>query len=204
LLDDADLIHGLLKEKDAAREISFKKVRQLIRTCGDGIRCLHRGDFSGAEKRAENARALMADTAEELSAHPDLSHSPSTRAGQMEYAELMAVSRLLTEKRVPTMAEVGVPPAPYLSGLGDTVGEIRRHILNLLRRGETGEAEEYLEISESIYDVLMGFDYPKAITGELRHKQDVARSLIERTRADVTNAVLQKDLSRKLEEAKGD
>jgi translin len=40
----------------------------------------------------------------------------------------------------------------------------------------------------------MSFDYPDAIMHGLRKKTDVARSLIERTRGDLTNALQVKEL----------
>ena len=143
------------------------------------------------------------EVAKDLEKHPDLYHSPMVTSGLTEYAELTMVFKLLTKKKIPDIDEIDVPPAAYLNGMGDAIGEIRRHILDLLRRRQTREAEEYLEIAENMYNFLMGFDYPKALVGDLRRRLDVARSLLEKTRADVTNAVLQEDLSRKLEAHRG-
>jgi translin len=42
---------------------------------------------------------------------------------------------------------------------------------------------------EEIYHLLMLFDYPDAITRGLRRKSDLARSMLERTRGDLTNAI---------------
>jgi translin len=53
---------------------------------------------------------------------------------------------------------------------------------------------------EEIYHLLMSFDYPDAITKGLRRKGDVARSLLERTRGDLTNAIGQKKLEVQLRE----
>jgi translin len=47
---------------------------------------------------------------------------------------------------------------------------------------------------ENIHAMLMDFDYPDAITRGLRRKTDVSRSLIEKTRGDVVNAIGQKKL----------
>jgi len=199
LSGDVDRIQEMLRRKDQAREASIKKVRLLIRTCGDGIRSLHRDDMKAAEEKAAQAKAYVDEIFSDLGRYPDLLSSNSVKAGLAEYAELVVVKKLLEEKRLPAFDEVGVPPSPFLNGVGDAIGEVRRHILNLLRRRNTGEAEEYLEIAENMYDLIMSFDYPKAITGDLRRRQDVARSLLERTRADVTSAVLQKDLSDRLE-----
>lgn len=192
-------IHVELREKDMAREASIKEIRLLIRACGDGIRSLHRGNGEGVARAISDSEEHLNNIREELKDHPDLAHSNSVVAGLTEYAELIVVNGLILGDGIPTYREVGVPPIAYLNGLGDAIGEIRRHILNLLRRRETAEAERYLEVAEEMYDIIMNFDYPRAILGDLRRKQDVARSLLERTRADVTMAVLQKDLSERLE-----
>ncbi len=192
----------MLKQKDQARETSIKRTRALIRACGEGIRHLHRGKRQEAEERARIAGQIAAELRGDLETHPDLLHSNSVESAMAEYAELIVVMKLLTERRMPSFAEIGVSPASYLNGLGDAIGEIRRHILNLLRKRQTRDAEDYLEIAETMYEMLLGFDYPKAIVGDLRRKQDVARSLLERTRADVTNAVLQADFLQRLQSKK--
>jgi translin len=74
------------------------------------------------------------------------------------------------------------------------VGELRRHILDLIREESFEKAEEFLGIMENIHATLMDFDYPDAITGGLRRKTDVSRSVIEKTRGDVVNAIQQKKL----------
>jgi len=48
--------------------------------------------------------------------------------------------------------------------------------------------------------MLMDFDYPDAITRGLRRKTDVSRSLIEKTRGDVINAIGQKKLEAAMRE----
>ena len=88
-----------------------------------------------------------------------------------------------------TVDEVGVESVNYLAGLGDVTGELRRHILDLIRAGRAAEGEYFLGIIEEIYYLLMLFDYPDAITRGLRRKSDLARSMLERTRGDLTNAL---------------
>lgn len=202
-MDEVEKIHEILREKDKAREESIRKVRSLIRTCGDGIRSLHRGEAERADQAAGEARGCVEELLALLQPHPDLANSGPVRAGLAEYAELTIVLGLVRERSLPSFGEVDVPPVAYLSGLGDAIGEIRRHVLDLMRARQTDKAEAYLEIMEGMYDMLMSFDYPKALVGELRRKQDIARSLLERTRADVTNAVLQKDLSERLKDSGG-
>jgi translin len=47
---------------------------------------------------------------------------------------------------------------------------------------------------EEMYGVLVTMDYPDAITMNLRRVTDVSRSLIEKTRGDVSISAVQKDL----------
>ena len=203
MIDDFEQIHEELRKKDEARESSIRKLRQVIRLCGDGIRSMHRGDGAKARECASSAKVLIDQVSEELSDHPELLFSKSVEAALAEYTELIATIELIERKRLPSMGEIDVPAAAYLNGIGDSIGEIRRHILDLLRDGHVRQAEEYLEIAESILDELMTFDYPKALLGDLRRKQDVARNLIEKTRGDVTNAVLERDLAERLDRLGG-
>ena len=52
---------------------------------------------------------------------------------------------------------------------------------------------------EDIYTALMRFDYPDAIVA-VRRKQDIARSLLEKTRGEVAVAASAMNLQGKLEE----
>ena len=101
---------------------------------------------------------------------------------------------------VPTPQEIGVGEAPYLNGIGETVGELRRFILDKLRHGQLERCEELLDAMDDIYYVLISMDYPDAITGGLRRTTDVARGLIERTRGEFSIALVQENLEAALKE----
>ncbi|VVB68253.1 Translin family protein [uncultured archaeon] len=108
---------------------------------------------------------------------------------EQEYAEARHVYSVITRQEILTPEEIGVEPVNYLAGLGDTTGELRRHILDLIRSGRAKEGERFLELMEEIHNLLMLFDYPEAVTKGLRRKSDLARSMLERTRGDLTNAL---------------
>ena len=113
------------------------------------------------------------------------------------------VERVIEEEKpetLPSPEALGIGYAAYLNGLGDVVGELRRHVLDLIRTESLEKAEVFLGIMENIHAVLMDFDYPDAITRGLRRKTDVARSLIEKTRGDLINAVQQKKLETAMRE----
>lgn len=60
---------------------------------------------------------------------------------------------MLKGGRAPTVAEVGVDAVAYLHGLGEAVGEMRRHMLGLLGEERITDAEETLEAMDDIATV---------------------------------------------------
>jgi translin len=88
--------------------------------------------------------------------------------------------------------------APYLNGLGEAVGELRRYILDALRRDDLSRCEELLGVMDEVYTILVTMDFPDAITGGLRRTTDMVRGVLERTRGDLTAAVRQRALEQRL------
>ncbi|HPE63134.1 MAG TPA: translin family protein [Methanothrix sp.] len=206
-LDDlAEDISRYFEAKDQAREEALALTRVVIRRCGAAIRSVHRGEFDRALELTEKAGDALSRIGDLLADHPDVRYAGFVDGAEQEYAEARIVYSIITEHRTPTPEEVGVEMTSYLSGLGDTVGELRRHVLDLIRQGRPEDGEVFLEAMEEIYHLLMLFDYPDAVTKGLRRKGDMARSLLERTRGDLTNAIGQKKLEvqlRELEERLG-
>ena len=204
LARDLAEVDSILSVKDSVREEAIRLSREIIRASADVTRMIHLGRFEEAGERlreaAEKAYAFM----EKLRDHPDLFYSGLSYNCLSEYAEASIVYGLVVEKRMPGLGELGVPYVPYLQGLGDAVGEIRRYIIDLLRAGRYGEAGTYLDIMETIYEHLRGINYPDALTPGLRHKVDVARRLVEDTKILYINTVTAERLYRKLSEVAGE
>jgi translin len=53
---------------------------------------------------------------------------------------------------------------------------------------------------DDIYAVLISVDFPDAITSGLRRSTDAARGILEKTRGDLTSAVVQLQLQRSMRE----
>jgi translin len=92
----------------------------------------------------------------------------------------------LRNEPLQTPEELVVEPATYLNGLAEVVGELRRRSLDILRHGYSQEVERLLGYMDDIYSVMVTMDYPDAITNGLRRQTDLARSIIEKTRGDIT------------------
>lgn len=186
------LKQGMLESfdsKDRAREESLRLSREVIRLCSSSIRSVHRGELEEAQRLMNEAgsgleriRALLAD-------HQDVRYAGFVDGAEQEYAEARSVYSITTRHEILTPDEIGVELVNYLAGLGDTTGELRRHILDLIRAGRAADGEYFLGVMEEIFHLLMLFDYPDAVTRGLRRKGDLARSMLERTRGDLTNAL---------------
>jgi len=184
---DISVIDGLLSVKDGVREEVIRVVRELIRFCGEAIRLVHLGLYEEASSSLEYARGLVEKLNGLLSDHPDLYYSGLVYNGLSEYVEARITYSLIVEKKMPRYNELNVPYIPFLQGLGDVIGELRRHVLNLLNKGAIDEASTYLEVMERIYMWLKKLNYPDPLTPGLRHKVDVARRLVEDTKTLLIN-----------------
>lgn len=187
-----------LEVKDRIREEGLKISREIVRECRTASFALHGKDFEKANNSIEAAGKALKKLETRFEGHADIYHAGFVEHAQQEYSEVAVLYSLLKDERkiqdLPSPDELGVEYVAYLNGLGDVVGELRRHILDLIRGEDFEKAEVFLGIMENIHATLMDFDYPDAITGGLRRKTDVSRSLIEKTRGDVVNSIQQKKL----------
>lgn len=187
-----------LDDKYRAREVGYQNSRRVIRLSANAIRALHRDERESAAALMEEAGMLLAEAEQAVAVHPDVRHAGFIGDASKEYAEARLTAAVFAGDPLPLPAELGVASAPYLNGLGETVGEMRRRLLDKMRAGELAEAERLLAGMDAICELLADLDYPDAMTGGLRRTTDVARALIERSRADLTNTVVQERLRRQL------
>ena len=190
-------IEAELDEKDHVREIALKSSRAVVRLSGSALKDLHRGGpvkdkLSELKDEVSRLSSLLGD-------HPDLVRAGYVESAFQEYAEVGMVLSLLEKDDVPLPEDLGIGSVPYLLALGDTIGELRRFALEELRRGNVDQANRFLDRMEDIYHALVRFDYPDAIAA-VKHKQDVARSLLEKTRGDVAVATNARRLHDRLDD----
>lgn len=186
------------KSKDMAREQALRSSREAIRYCSEGIRAVHRGEYEDAKKKLNSARDLIQELEEVLKDHQDLLYTGFVYSAQKEYAEGCATLSIIVDGTIPDPDELKVGYAAYLNGIAEAVGELRRHTLDTMRKGETTRCEELLEAMDDIYGILVTMDFPDAMTGGLRRTTDSTRGILEKTRGDLTVASRQWELERKL------
>jgi translin len=184
--------------KHAARERALPKSRAAIRFCANSIRAAHRQEFAAAEELLTQAAALIAEMAADLQDHQDIYYAGFVQDAQKELAEAAAFTSLTRHRPLPTAQELSIGYAPYLNGLGEAVGELRRYVLDQLRRGNVDDCETFLRYMDDIYALLTTIDFPDAITSGLRRTTDATRGILEKTRGDLTTAMSQARLQQSM------
>ena len=196
-------VRARFADKHQARERSLPLCREALRHSANAIRAVHRQEFTGAEELIDRARDLLSQAKEGLGDHPDIYHAGFVHDAQKEYAEACASLAVIAGRPLPTPEALAVELSAYLNGLGEAVGELRRHLLDKLRAGEVDHCEGVLAAMDDIYGVLVTLDYPDAMTGGLRRTTDAVRGILERTRGDLTLSVRQRELEQRLAQFEG-
>jgi translin len=185
---------------DTVRERALMLSREIVRDSAEAIKCVHRGQYEEAEQRLAESRQRVQVLLASVKDYADLSSAGFVLDSCKEHAEAVLTLALATDRPLPSIAEVGINPATYINGMAEAVGELRRYVLDSIRRGQIERSEYLLNLMDDIYDVLVSYDYPEAVTQGLRRRTDAARGIIERTRGDLTTALRQQELAKAMEE----
>jgi translin len=194
IIDD---IEQHLDDKDAIREVALKSSRAITRLSTTATQGIHRNkDVDETLKDAKNEASRLRSLCQE---HPDLLHSGFVQNAFQELCEATILLAVIRDQQLPFPKELGATDTSYLLGMADTIGELRRLTLESLRQEDVDTASLYLEKMERFYEVLLRFNYPNALVS-IRRKQDIARSLIEKTRGELTVAVRGRALEMKIDD----
>jgi len=194
----AERIREAFEAKSAARDAAISQSRALIGHCANAIRAVHRHEWDTAQARLETARQAADEIRAQVADYPDLYHSGYTQDALKEYVEAYITYALVRGEALPAPDALQVEDSTYLNGLAEAASELRRQILDIIRKGHSAEAERLLEEMDEIYGVLIAFDFHDAITGGLRRRLDQLRGVLERTRGDVTTSLRQQQLRQAL------
>ncbi len=183
---------------DRAREKVLPACREIVRMASETIKQVHREQWTEASEGLARMEKALAEIREELKNRPELRFAGFVTSAEQEYAEAHLTCAVLSGKKLPGPKDLSLDCAAYLNGMADTIGELRRHVLDQIRRKDFNKAEAALEAMDSFYLFLFSLDYPDAIMRGLRRKVDADRSILERTRSDFILSVVQEDLRKEL------
>lgn len=189
----ANRLRAEFAARSAARDVALAASRDLTRHCSECIRAAHRREWNAVGTKLETIAASAEALKSGVAAYPELYHSGYVQDALKETVEAHATVAILRGGDLPDPAALGVEPSTYLHGLAEAATELRRTILDLLRLSDehAAEAERLLAAMDAIYDQLVTFDFPDAITRDLRRQTDIVRGVLERTRGDLTTTLRQ-------------
>lgn len=193
-----DEIRDHFERKNQVRDAALAQSRKLTRHAARAIRAIHRDEPDTARQHLSQADQLAKDLCDGLENDPDLYYSGYAQDALKEFCEAHLTVATVSGLDWPSPEDLQVEYATYLNGMSEVIGELRRRIMDLLRDGHSPEVERLLDVMEDIYDQLVTMDFPDALTFGLRRRTDIARSIIERTQADVTISLRQQQLENKI------
>ncbi len=194
----AEQLRQQIEARHQAREAGLQACRKATQLCARAIRSLHRHEFETCRELLKAAHSEISHAREQLRPYPSIYYAGFLHDAEKEYVEGEALYAIVLGDALPEPDELGVDVAAYLNGIAEAASECRRYVLDLLRAGELVHAETLLGVMDEIYDELVTFDYPDAVTGGLRRTSDALRAVLERTRADLTLTATQKALENTL------
>lgn len=195
-------IQEYLDHQEEVREKILDISHKSIRKSSSAIAALHRQDMEKFDDRREENRKDIEKLNDILEEEPQFSDHGALIAAHREFSELMLTKALIEGEDIPDPDDLGVLYKGYAQALPETIGELRRHFLNLLLEDEVEEAQRIQKKMERIFDLIERFDYPDSILPGMKHRRDGARKTLEKTRADITRGVRERELEDILNETR--
>jgi translin len=192
-----------LTARHQAREQALAVSREVIRFSANAIRAVHRGEFDEARRLLDQAGARLKQTEPIRQENPEIYYAGFSTDARKEYSEAHITLALVSGQAMPRPEALGVDAPSFLNGLAEVIGELRRYVLDALRRDAFDRCEEFMQVMDEVYGILVTIDFPEAVTGGLRSRTDNMRAVLERTRGDLTLALRQHKLELRLAEWEG-
>jgi translin len=188
--------------KEKIREDALKTSRDIIICCRKGIQQLHRNQMDDANNFIQQASGKLTQLYNDTKDYPDIFHAGFVENAAQEFVEIYCLYNIMKGEDLPDPDTIQTTYSAYLLGLCDVVGELRRAALDFMLEGNTEKANDYLEYMDRIYDAIMSFDYPSALV-PIKKKQDMIRSLIEKTRGELVVSSCEQRIHEKTHEFHG-
>lgn len=196
----SDQVHAVMNARNQARDQALIHSRELTRHAAHAIRAIHRSEHDLAHEHLRAAGDLVKTLQRDLTDFPQIYYAGYTQDAIKEFVEATVTVAMIENRPPPLPDELDMDPAVYLNGMAEVPGELRRRILDMLRKGYSQEAEDLLGLMDEIYALLITVDYPDAITNGLRRQTDLVRGIVERTRGDMTTSLREERLLQAMRE----
>jgi translin len=174
-----ETITKILEKEEREQDELLRLSREIVRGCSVAIKCIHSKELKSCEKQMAAVEKLVGRMRE-----ADGFDNIQLQAYQ-EYAEARVLLSIIERKDIPTYEELGITFKAYLLGLLDCIGELRREMLEELKRRDKKKADYYFSKMDELYEALLPLKFSNSILPNFRRKQDVARMQIEQARSEM-------------------
>ena len=189
-------LHELMSEaeqalaaEEEATNLAFNLSRKIIRKTKTAIHGIHAGQRD--PELIDSISSDLAGLVEAVAGYPKLVYGADVESAMMEFAETVIYDYALRGEEIPSYRVLEITPAAWVLGLADSIGELRRDMLDRLMKGNLPEATRIFSKMEELCDVLMTLDIKDSVV-PVRRKQDIARGIMDRSRTDITTASMMK------------
>ena len=187
-----------LTDKNIDREQALSVSREVIRFSANAIRAVHRGEFEDARELIGKSEARLKEADHIKVTNPSIFNAGFMNDARKEFTEANITLAVISGSDIPSIHDLKVDAGAYINGMAEVIGELRRYILDALRRNAVDGCQEFMDIMDEMYSVLVTIDFPEGVTSGLRRNTDAMRGVLERTRGDLTMALRQHSLEARL------
>ena len=163
----------------------IKNTRDVVILCSHSIIAAHKGDLRLAKQKIKNAELVLKKN--QKKAKDDFKKYLITP--EQELVEACSFLAVIENKEIPSLKSMKVSKESYVLGLLDCIGELKRLMLDNIRKDQLKEANRIFNVMENLYLILYPFAMFDKIVKEARRKLDVNRSLVEESRAIITEEI---------------
>lgn len=186
-------------DQEKIRDELLDVSHETIRKASSAMSALHRRDMEELSSKIEDIEQDIGTLNEILDSEPQFMDHGAVISAHREFSELMITKSIIEGKGLPDPGDLDVLYKGYAQALAETVGELRRHILDLLRDDKLDKAQDIYDRMEDIFGLLGRFDYPNSILPGMKNRRDTARKMMEESNTNVTRAVREDKLEEALE-----
>jgi len=177
LVDEVNKLRNYFDRIDSARENLVKRSRDFLQLCRRVVHGCVKGD--NVDSLVISLENMYRELVESVRNVPELLYSGLFYSIASEYVEAMELYSIIKNRKLLSIERLDVHPIPFVLGLADLIGELKRVSLEYVRLERYREAMEFMEIAENIYDALSSLNYTDAVIPGFRRKIDVYRKVID-------------------------
>ena len=192
-------VNGKFKKIHQSREIGLSLSREIIGISSRSIRSAQRKDFKSSESLINEGLKKLNSSQKKIKNYSSDINTTFFLDGEKELCEAIFFLSFVSGYKISKIKMELFSPSSILKGMAEAASELRRTSLDSIRENNLTESENYLQVMNEVVDLLESVDYPEGVTQGLRRTTDQLRSVVERTRGDITIALQRNQLEEKIE-----